>query len=215
MDNLIEENKNLVYYLANHFGTYHDKEDLFQVGYIGLIKASKNYKDDMETKFSTYAYMYVLGEIKKYLREDRPYKVSRDLVKLNLKIEKANIYLTQKIGRVPTSLELSEYLDIPYEIVSSAINSNAPVISMDASYTEEKDTSLYDIIEDKQVDIDMLLMLKDAINELREPERSIICKRYMEDLTQTEVADSLGMSQVQVSRNENKVLKRLRTKLHN
>lgn len=205
--------QNLIYYIAKMFNNYPNKEDLYQVGYIGLLNAFKNFQDDKNTKFSTYAYTYILGEMKKLVREDRSIKVSRDLTKLNLKIEKASILLTQKLGHVPTPFELSNFLEIPYEVVSLAINSNNPIISMDNSYTEDKDTNLYEVIEDKEEDLDTKLMLDSALNSLPDFEKELIKKRYMEDLTQTEVANLFGISQVQVSRNESKVLSKLKTKL--
>ena len=88
---LIKENEKLIYKITHFFTNYESKEDLFQVGCIGLIKAYQNYKEGYNTKFTTYAYPYILGEIKKYVREDKGIKVSRDITKLNLKIEKANV----------------------------------------------------------------------------------------------------------------------------
>ncbi len=207
--------QNLIYYIANNFKNYPYKEDLYQVGYIGLINAYHNYKDDKNTKFSTYAYSYILGEMKKLVREDKPLKISREITKLNLKIEKANILLTQKLGRVPSVVEVANYLEIPFELVSMAINSNNPVMSMDQSYTQDKETSLYEVVEGRSEDIDTKILINGVLETLTPLERNLIHKRYMEDLTQKEVATMLGMSQVQVSRNETKVLSKLKTKLKN
>lgn len=212
---IIEEYQNLVFHVANTFNNYKNKEDLYQVGFMALIKAKRNYKDNLDTKFSTYAYFYILGEMKKYVREDKPLKISRDITKLNLKIEKANILLAQKLGRFPSTSELASFLEIPDELVNNAINANNPIISMDVSYTDDRETTLYEAIPDYQSDLDMNIMLKDAIDTLSLSEREIILKRYMEDLTQSEIARELGMSQVQVSRSENKILKKLKVKLHN
>lgn len=203
----------LIYYIANMFSNYPNKEDLYQVGYIGLIAAFHNFKNDKNTKFSTYAYTYIMGEMKKFVREDRTIKVSRDLLKLSLQIDKVRALLTQRLDRVPSLLEISNYLEIPYEIIALATNSNNPILSMDQSYTDEQDGNLYDIIEDKANDIDGHIMLTTALESLTQQERKLIQKRYMEDLTQSEVADLLGMSQVQVSRSEAKVLKKLKNKL--
>ena len=205
--------QNLIYYIASNFSNYPNKEDLYQVGYIGLLNAYKNFQDDKNTKFSTYAYTYILGEMKKLVREDRSIKVGRDLMKLSLKIEKASILLTQKLGHIPTALELSAYLEIPYDVVSLAINSNSPIIRMDNSYTDDKQTDLYEVVEDKKEDLDTKLMLDMAVDSLSDFEQELIRKRYVEDLTQTEVANFLGISQVQVSRKETKVLNKLKTKL--
>ena len=189
--------------------------DLFQVGCVGLIESYKNFNKDLGTKFSSYAYFYILGEMKKLVREDKPLKISREITKLNLKIEKANILLTQKLGRVPSVVEVANYLEIPFELVSMAINSNNPVMSMDQSYTQDKETSLYEVVEGRSEDIDTKILINGVLETLTPLERNLIHKRYMEDLTQKEVATMLGMSQVQVSRNETKVLSKLKTKLKN
>ena len=135
MDELIKEYESLIWAVTKKFPYYQNKEDLFQVGCIGLMESYKNYDPSMGTKFSSYAYFYILGEMRKLVREDKSIKVSREITKLSLKIEKFNVLLTQKLGHVPTTFELSNFLEMPYEVVSLAINSNNPIISMDNSYT--------------------------------------------------------------------------------
>ena len=124
LSRIIIENEKLIYKITHFFNNYSNKDDLFQVGCIGLIKAYKNYKDDYNTKFSTYAYSYVLGEIKKYVREDKGIKISKDITKLNLKIEKAHLILSQKLMREPSIKELSDYLGIEEYYISEALLSN-------------------------------------------------------------------------------------------
>ena len=121
LNEIIVNNKNLVYSIANYFKNYKSKEDLYQAGFLGLVKAYKNYKSDIGCKFTTYAYSYIFGEMKKLVREDKGLKISREISKLNLKIEKAYILLTQKNMKEPSIKELSQYLDIPEFLISEAL----------------------------------------------------------------------------------------------
>lgn len=219
MDNkltdLILENQNLIYSITKYFDYYHSKEDLFQAGVIGIINAYKNYNENIGTKFTTYAYPYILGEMKKLVREDRNIKVSRDLIKINLKIEKAMLLLSQKLMRQPSYQEVADYLGIPLNYVEEAIRSTYPVESFDtAIYSDEKEITLYDIIADtNSMDLDTLIALKEELNSLNREEKTLIENRYLKDMTQAETAKKLGITQVQVSRKESKVLSMLKDKL--
>lgn len=213
MEELIFENKNLIYSITRYFEKYSNKEDLFQAGCIGMIMAYKNYNPDMNVKFTTYAYPYILGEMKKLVREDKTVKVSRSIQLLNLKIEKANILLTQKLMRTPTILELSDFLEIPVHMIEEAINSSKPIYSIDEPLNDEgKELTLQDTIGEID-NIDDLLLLKEALSKLNPFEQKLISKRYMDDLTQQQTASELGISQVQVSRGEQKILTKLKSKL--
>ena len=213
MEELILENKNWIYSITRYFEKYSNKEDLFQAGCIGMIMAYKNYNPDMNVKFTTYAYPYILGEMKKLVREDKTVKVSRNIQLLNLKIEKANILLTQKLMRTPTILELSDFLEIPIHMIEEAINSSKPIYSIDEPLNDEgKELTLQDTIG-KIDNIDDLLLLKEEISKLNPFEQELISKRYMDDLTQQQTAYELGISQVQVSRGEQKILTKLKSKL--
>ncbi|MDD2392164.1 MAG: sigma-70 family RNA polymerase sigma factor [Bacilli bacterium] len=214
MDNLIEENSKLIYSLAHSFKNYQSKEDLYQVGCMGLIKAYKNYVPNDNTKFTTYAYPYILGEMKKQVREDKGIKISREINKLSLRIEKANILLSQKLMRDPTTKELSDLLEIDEGLVIECLKSKNCLFSLDETISDlGKDTNLYDVISKEDVDINTLIMLKEEINNLSEEQRKIITLRYLNDMTQAEVSNELGMSQVQISRKEQKVLTKLRNKM--
>ena len=216
LENIIIENKNLIYSISNYFSNYKNKEDLFQVGCIGLINAYNNYRDDMNTKFTSYAYPYILGEMKKLVREDKGIKISRDITKLNLKIEKARLLLSQKLMKEPSISELASFLEMDEYKISECLNSVNNIQSLDEPVkTYEKDMSLYDLIGKKELDINSLIALKEELNLLTPFEKKIIENRYMKDFTQTEVSEMLGISQVQVSRNEQKVLRKLRDKLTN
>lgn len=208
MEELIK-NKNLIYKIAQNFKTNDNFDDLFQVGFIGLIEAYNNYDSSYGTKFSTYAYPYILGEMKKYVRENKNIKISKDMIRLSLKIENARNCLEQEMMREPTIGELSEFLDIDEDIIISAFISYE-CASLDR---ENECGNLYDVIPDDGVDYTTFIMLKEEIDSLPEPERTIIIKRYLEDNTQSEVAQYLNKNQVFVSRCESKALKLIKTRL--
>lgn len=210
---LIEQNKNLIYKIATLFNG--NKEDLFQVGCIGLINAYKKYDESYNTKFSTYAYPYILGEISSYVRSDKGIKISRDIGRLNSSIERASILLTQKLMREPTIEEISSYLEIDPYLVIEALRARYPIMSTDSVLNDEgREITLLDTIPDiNSMDIDTLVALKDELLKLDSFDRELINERYVQNLTQSEVASNLGISQVQVSRKEQKVLSKLRNNL--
>lgn len=212
MDNLLEY-ENLIHSIVNKFKSFSDKDDLFQVGMLGLISAYKNYDESLETKFSTYAYYYIYGEINKYVRESKCIKVSKDLVKLNKSIEKCKEVMRQRLKREPTTTEISLILEIEEEKIKEAQLATLEVKSLDYTYNEE-DINLYNSvkIEDKETS-PSILDLKEELFKLSGEERNIILARYYQDLSQTEVGKELGMSQVQVSRTETKILQKLKSKL--
>ena len=191
---------------------YFEQDDLYQVAMIGLINALNNYKENKNTKFSTYAYFYILGEVKKYIRESSIVKVSKELSKLNLSIEKARGYLIQKLGREVSDFEIATFLEIDEKQVEDARMSNLFLKSLD--YENEEDQDLYDFIgySDDRYNIDYI-MLNDEVNKLSDMDRRIIFERYKKGLTQTEVSEKLGISQVKVSRLEKDILVRLRTRM--
>ncbi|MBR3230005.1 MAG: sigma-70 family RNA polymerase sigma factor [Bacilli bacterium] len=203
---LLIENENLIYSVASKFTKYKDKEDLFQAGCIGMMEAYKNFDKTKGTKFTTYAYPYIFGEINKYVREDHTIKLSKDMQKLKSKIEKASNILSQKLMHTPNTKELSDYLEIDEETISYLLNYNDPC-SIDK---EIDDVSMHEIIPDKIVDYNTLIALKTEIEYLEEPERTIMIERYYNDITQTELSKRLGLSQVDISRREKKVLTKLK-----
>ena len=212
---IILENQNLIYKLTHLFEKYGKKEDLFQVGVIGLMKAYQKFDSSYETKFTTYAYPYILGEMKKYIREDKGIKISRDITKLRLQIEKASILLSQKLMREATSKELAEFLEVPLFYIEEAMNSSLEILSIDYPIVEDgKPMKLSDVLaEEKRYDKTDLLDLKNAIESLNNEEKNLVTMRFYQDKTQQETAQSLGISQVQVSRHEQKVLTKLKQKL--
>jgi len=215
LTNLVLENKNLIYKITTFFTNYSSKEDLFQVGVIGLINAYKKYDSSFNTKFSTYAYPFIWGEINNYVKNDKGIKISRDISCLNSKIEKASMLLTQRLMREPSVSELSNFLEIDESLVVSAMISRYPTLSVDSVIGDEgKEITLLDTIPDvEKMDLNTLIALRDELSKLSDEEKKIINSRYVNDMTQSEVACNMGMSQVQVSRKEQKVLKKLRDSL--
>lgn len=215
-DELILENQKLVYSIINtYFPSYQNKNDLFQVGCMGLIKASEKFNEEYNTKFSTYAYTFILGEIKKYVREDKGIKLSYDLQKLGYKIEKLRLMLYQKLMREPTTSELASIIGVSETQIIEALSMPNNIQSLDEPINDNgKCINLYDYVSDnRKQDINELIDLKRELEKLSKEEKMIIESRYMKDMTQTETAEALGMSQVQISRNEKKVLIKLRDRL--
>ena len=212
---VIEQNKNLIYKITCLFTSYSNKEDLFQVGCIGLINAYKKYDEGFNTKFSTYAYPFILGEISNYVKKDKGIKISREIGKINSMIERASVLLTQKLMREPTISEISNYLEIDECLVVDAMIARYPTISTDSVINDDgRDITLLDVIPDiNSMDMNTLIALKEELLKLSPLERKIINDRYIQNLTQSEVASNLGISQVQVSRKEQKVLSKLRNGL--
>ncbi len=217
LEQITEESKNLIYSIShlNYFKNYPNKEDLFQAGAKGLTTAYKKYNTNFNTKFTTYAYKYILGEMKKFVREDKGIKISRDITKLNLQIEKASILLTQKLMRQPTIKEISNYLEIDEYFIAEAMQSTNVLQSLDEPINNDgKQITLYDSVSEQRTNnLDDLIALRNELSLLPELERELIEQRYMCDMTQTETAQILGMTQVQVSRKEKKVLMKLKDKL--
>ena len=211
--NLIINNEKLIYSICNYFKNYGSKEDLYQAGCLGLISAYKKYNPNMNCKFTTYAYPYILGEMRKLVREDKGMKISREITKLNLKIEKAYILLTQKLMKEPSIEEIANYLEIPEYYVSEAILSLNKIKSIDEPVNSEgRELTLQEVIG-KYNNIDDLILLRDSLNNLTQEERTLINNRYVNDYTQSETSKIIGMSQVQVSRKEHKVLEKLKQKM--
>ena len=205
---VILENSNLIYSIASHFGNNQDMDDLFQAGCIGMMEAYKKFDTSRGVKFTTFAYPYILGRISEYARENHAIKLSKDMMRARNKIDRAKLYLTQEFMREPTNEELIEYLNIPLENLNMLMNYKGEGVSLDETYLD--DLSLYDVIAAKEVDYNTLVFLKQEIDSLGEPERTIMYERYFEDMTQSEIANNLGLSQVDVSRREKKVLVKLR-----
>jgi len=193
----------LIYSIISKYPKRYDRDDLYQVGMLGLIDAYKHYDKSYDTKFSTFAYYYIVGEVNKYIRESSSLKVSKNLIELNKKIIKTKEVMTQKLGREPSNLEIALFLEVDESLVNEAIISNEEVTSMEEIYNIGRyDNTSVDVLD-----------LKNELDKLNEDEKKLILSRYYNDMTQSETSDLLGISQVQVSRNENKILQKLRSNL--
>ena len=207
IDEIIKVNEKLIYKIASKFYNY-DKEDLYQVGVVGLIKAIKNYKEDSTTKFTTYAYDYIFGEMYKLVNDNRTIRLNRDILNLYKKIEQTKYLLAQKLNHIPSTMELALYLEIDEGIICSTIASASSILSLDAETKEEVD--LYNkLSKQESIPIEEKIALKDSLDTLNEDERKIIDYRYFKDMTQQETAKKLGMTQVMVSRYEKKSLDKM------
>ena len=212
IEQAIYENQGLVYSIAGYFKNYRNKDDLYQAGYLGIINAYNHFDPNQGCKFSTYAYTYILGEMRKLIREDRGYKVSRSISKMNLLIEKAYILLSQKLMRYPKVKEIADYLNIDEYLVSEAIMSTHNIKSIDEPILDDANCTLQEVIGYSE-NVDDLIMLKDSLLKLNDKEKQLIENRYMNNLTQRETSDIMNMSQVQVSRKEKKILQKLKSSM--
>jgi RNA polymerase sporulation-specific sigma factor len=217
-EKLVEQvinNDKMIWHIVNMFPWYKDSEDLYNIGVIGLKKACDNFDETKNVKFSTYAFPYILGEIKKYIREDKPLKMSRDIQRLASKIEEAKAFLSQQLMREATLSELSLYLEIEEDTLRDALSMNN-IVSLDEPIaTDGKELTLYDSLpKEENVDLLDLLALKEEIEKLNSHEKKILYNRYYNDLTQAETASLLGITQVQVSREEQRIYEKLRNGLH-
>ncbi len=213
---MVEMFKTLVYSIARKYShNKDDLEDLYQVGNIGLSYALANYKKGCGAKFSTYAHFYIKGEIIKYLRENKPIKVNYEVDKLYRSICKVKEYLTQKNLKEPSLYDIADYLEVPINDVITALNCSSSVKSMDYNLSnDENETNLYDYeaYVEKGYDDDVL-SIKEEISKLPEEDRRLIISRFYEDKSQLETSRDLGISQVQVSRKEGKILAKIRNNL--
>lgn len=209
---ILLDNEKIVYSIINKYTYYFDKDDLYQVGMMGLLDAYENYKSDKNTKFSSFAYFYVLGKVKEYIRKSNVLKVSRELVKLNTKVEKTRDYLTQKLGYIPSDIDIALFLEIDVKLLEEAKEANFLVASLDSENEEE--LKIYDKLGyTENAYNEEILDLKRELDNLNEYDRNLILKRYGEGLTQSELSKELGINQVKVSRQEKQILTRLRTRL--
>ncbi len=215
-ERLIQGNLRLVFTIASRFqGRGPEREDLFQIGVIGLIKAIDRFDLSFDVKFSTYAVPMILGEIKRFLRDDGPVKVSRSY-KDNLRlIRQAQSQLEEALGREPTLAELEEKLDMPREVLINSLEATSLPVSLYESVNNDQQDPLYRLdqirSQDDEENTFRKLILEEALEQLAPREKEIIRMRFYEDKTQAQVAAKLGLSQVQISRLEKSILARCRT----
>lgn len=215
-ERIVKENSGLVWSVVKKFaGRGYEAEDLYQIGAIGLIKCIRKFDLAYDVKFSTYAVPMIIGEIKRFIRDDGMIKVSRPMKELATKARYAQDLLTARLGRQPTLNELAEEMQAAVEDLIVAMESGLEVESLYATIHQGDGGPIYliDKIDqnnggEEQV-VDMIA-LKQIIGRLKPKERQVIMLRYFQDKTQTEVAKEIGVSQVQISRIEKKVLQSIR-----
>lgn len=215
-DTLFSENMGLVYSVARRFlGRGVEMEDLFQIGSIGLLKAVDNFNPEFDVKFSTYAVPMIIGEIKRFLRDDGMLKVSRSIKENRYKIYKVREEMEKRLGREPDMQELSAAIDMPVEELAMTMESAAEVESIYRTVYQGDgaDLQLVDRLPENEDCHEKLLnriWVEEILEKLEGKERQLIGLRYFQDMTQTEVAKRMGVSQVQVSRMEKRILKKMR-----
>jgi len=217
---LIEQNLGLVHHIVKRFlGRGYDAEDLFQIGVIGLIKSIDKFDTSYDVKFSTYAVPLITGEIKRFLRDDGMVKVSRTLKENGMKVRYATERLGNKLNREPTLAEVAREAELTDEEVVMAMEANVQVESIYKSVYQNDGNEIFlvdQLADEKQNEQELVLnhmVLSQLISGLPQKEQKLIKLRYYQDKTQTEVAKVLGISQVQVSRLEKKILLDMRQKM--
>ncbi len=221
LEKLIKHNNGLIWSIVRRFnGRGYELDDLYQIGCIGFIKSIKRFDTNFEVKLSTYAVPYMIGEIKRFIRDDGPIKVSRSIRELGIKIkELQKSYLIRK-GREIKIEEIQEELKVTKEDISLALEVSKGVESIEsATYINNKDGNQINLIDKISTDkneeeiITNKIAIKELINGLKQNEQQVIMLRFFKDKTQAQVAKILGVSQVQVSRIERRVLEQMKMKL--
>ncbi len=210
---VIEENLGLVHACAHRFsGRGIEYEDLYGAGCIGLCKAAEAFDWERGVKFSTYAVPVILGEIRRLFRDGGAVKVSRSLKELGIKVQRAREELCNQTGSEPTIHQIAQHLGVEPEQVAEAAMAVSPVLSLTES--DEEGGGQIDLpVDSPEEKITDRLSLRQAMQELEERDRKLIVLRYYGRKTQSQTADILGMTQVQVSRREKKLLLFMREKL--
>ena len=221
LEELIEENNGLIWSIVKRFyGRGHEPEDLYQIGCLGFIKSIKRFNTDFEVKLSTYAVPYMIGEIKRYIRDDGPVKVSRSIKDLGIKIRELQREKMNKQGKEPKIQEIAKELNVDLDDVILAMEATNSVESIEGTKhinnKDGKSISLLDTLsteKNEEETITNKLVIGQLIKDLKDREKEIILLRYYKEKTQAQVAKILGISQVQVSRLERKILENMRKKM--
>lgn len=209
---LVKENLPLVRHLVKRFQDRgREYDDLFQYGCLGLLKAIDRFDPAFGTAFSTYAVPVILGEIRRFLRDDGSIHVARSIKENARRVEEARQGMLQASGREPTVDELCEALDLDREDILLALNARQSVRSLDASIDADGELTLKDTLgTDCMEAVEKRLLLGSLLKALPREDMRLIALRYFQRRTQTEIAKEMGVSQAQVSRMESRILKRLR-----
>ena len=208
---MVLEYEPYIYGIAKKFNGYKNKEDLIQVGYMGLVMALKNYKEDTNTKFSTYAYKYIYGEMCKLVREDKSIKLNRNMTKLRNSLENARSILYQKLNREPTIKELSIFLELDPSVIEETLKINLNVMSIDMQVNSDNENNLYEVIPSSNMDINTLVALKQSLEKLNDEDKKMLNMSF--NMTEKEVGQEFDMNQVQVSRRLKKIKQRIKKEM--
>lgn len=215
-EQLVEENVGLVWCVVKRFyGRGVETEDLFQIGSIGLLKAIDKFELSYDVKFSTYAVPMIVGEIKRFLRDDGMIKVSRSLKETAGRAYRAAELLEKRFGREATTSEIADEIGVAVEDLVMAMESGAQVESLQqiVYHGDSNDISLIDRVEEEDNRSEKIvdrIFLADILQSLDKDDRELLYKRYFQDKTQSVIAGEMGISQVQVSRLEKRILKKIR-----
>ncbi len=216
-DALTEENMGLVWSVVRRFdGRKAEKEDLFQIGSIGLLKAIDKFDESYGVCFSTYAVPMIAGEIRRYLRDNSMIRVSRSLKESAVQMYRCMEKLEKTLGRDPTIQEIADEMGTDPEELSLIMEANMDVESLQQVVyrNDGNEMTLMDRLEDQHDAQEVLLdrmLLDQLLSGLTEQEKQLICMRYVQEKTQSDIAGKLGVSQVQVSRMEKRIIKKIRT----
>lgn len=215
MENLVIKNSGLIWSIVKRFlGRGYDADELYQIGCIGFIKAIKRFDASFEVRISTYAVPYILGEIKRFLRDDNPIKVSRSIKELSVKIKQIQQDHLSKTGEEININKIAETLHTTKEEIAIAIDYTNPIESIDEEIEDDQiKIEKINLRQDETAKLVDRIALKEAIEQLNGRERQIIILRYFRDKTQSQVAKIIGITQVQVSRIEKKILTNMKEKL--
>lgn len=212
-EQVLRENNGLIWSVVRrYYGRGVEPDDLYQLGCLGFLKAVRGFDPDYGTQFSTYAVPKIAGEIRRFLRDDGPVKVSRGQKEQALAIHRARNQLTAQLGREPTLSELAQVTGLTPEDIASADLATAAVASLQAE-SSETGLALEGMVASPEEDLVERVALRTAIDRLPQQQRMLILLRYYKGLTQDKTAKILGVSQVQVSRLEKKAIQFLRQEL--
>lgn len=214
---LIDKNMGLIKSIALRFtGRGAELEDLIQIGSIGMIKAARSFDFSYNTQFSTYAVPLIIGEIRRFLRDDGQIKVSRSIKRNGVAVMRKSEDFQKEHGREPSVFELSELCDMPCEEITFVLEAISPIHSLSEAVGGDSSLTLETMLCDKENKIERLtehIALEEAIGKLDEQSKQIIHLRYTKELSQQQTGSILGLSQVKVSRKEKKIMQMLREAL--
>ncbi len=217
-EQLISQNIGLVHFVIKRFGGRgQDMEELFQVGCVGLCKAVEGFREELQLQFSTYAVPVILGEVKRFIRDNTQVHISRSVKEQGMKVKYAREQYEVRFHKEPTLQELADMTGLKAEDILLATEAMRPVESLDVFIGEEESgTRKVDLLrssENAQEQVLNHMLCEEAFQRMSEKEQELVHLRYFENLTQAKVADLLNMTQVQVSRMEKKILLRLRKEM--